>query len=83
MPSSTCGSFSMQSTMVVSSGAAGMAAVFGATFVRAAALAVAISTENVEPFPLAERSLILWSRTRAMRSTMESPSPRPRAARAP
>ena len=33
--------------------------VFDTTLIRAAALAVGISTEKVEPFPLAERSRIL------------------------
>ena len=35
------------------------------------------STEKCDPRPTVETTPILWSRTRAMRSTIERPSPKP------
>ena len=49
----------------------------------AAARRSGISTANIEPRPGSELQRDGWSSTRAMRSTIDRPSPRPRAALAP
>ena len=83
MPSRIAGSFSMQTISAPLIGVldSGVALVTAAVWLMA--LAIGTVTEKNEP-PLAlESSAMPWLRTRASRSTIDSPSPRPRAIRAP
>ena len=83
MPSRIAASFSMQtiSEPLIGVLESGVALVTAAVWLIA--FAVGTVTENNEP-PLAlESSAMPWLSTRARRSTIDSPRPRPRAIRAP
>ena len=83
MPSRIFGSLSMHSTVVPTSWLRSTLTARCCGWLAGAALESGTSTENREPRPGAERTSILWASTRAMRSTMDRPSPRPRATLAP
>jgi hypothetical protein len=83
MPSRIAPSFSMQTISVPLIGVfeSGVALVTAA--VKLMAFPVGTITEKNEPPLTLESSAMPWLSTRAMRSTIDSPSPRPRAIRAP
>ena len=83
MPSRIAGSFSMQTIRAPLIGVleSGVALVTAAVWLIA--VAIGTVTENTEP-PLAVASIAMpWLSTRASRSTIDRPRPRPRAIRAP
>ncbi len=83
MPSRIAGSFSTTTISAPSSGMREADITLAMVPVEVIVSVVGTVTEKCEPPPLFESSASPWLSTRAMRCTIDSPRPRPRAIRAP